>query len=214
MKKMPGDIIILCRCAINDKHIMYGSWATECDRWNLLSFWTIFCTFIPLTTQKNKILKKWKKAWRYYHFTQVYNKWQSYDVWFLRYEAWQTEFFVILDQFLPSYPPKNQYLEKIKKTTGDIINLHKCTENHNHMLYCSWDMVRNRCNSCFSFWAIFCPFNPLTAQKSKILKKWKKAWRYHHFTYMYQKLWSDDVQFLRYGAWRTEKVTYRGGCCT
>ena len=43
------------------------------------------------------------------------------------------------------------------------------------MLYCSWDMVRDRCNCYFSFWAIFCPFTPLTAQKIKILKKWKKC---------------------------------------
>ena len=26
MKKMPGDIIILHRCTINDNHKMYGSW--------------------------------------------------------------------------------------------------------------------------------------------------------------------------------------------
>ena len=42
------------------------------------------------------------------------------------------------------------------------------------MMYNSWDMVRDRCNCYFSFWAIFCPFTPLTAQKIKILKKWKK----------------------------------------
>ena len=46
----------------------------------------------------------------------------------------------------------------------------------------------------------FLPFYPLTAQKIKILKKWKNTWRYHHFTYVYQKLWSDEVQFWRYGA--------------
>ena len=34
---------------------------------------------------------------------------------------------------------------------------------------CSTD----RCNCYFSFWAIFCPFTPLTAQKIKILRKWK-----------------------------------------
>ena len=27
-----------------------------------------------------------------------------------------------------------------------------------HMLYCSWDMMRNRCNCYFSLWAIFCHF--------------------------------------------------------
>ena len=32
-------------------------------------------------------------------------------------------------------------------------------------------MTRNGCNCDFSFWAIFCPFTPLTAQKIKIFKK-------------------------------------------
>ena len=57
--------------------------------------------------------------------------------------------------------------------------------------YCSWDMVCDRYNCSFSFWAIFCPFNPLTAWKMRISKKWKKKniWRYHHFTQVYQKSW-------------------------
>ena len=42
------------------------------------------------------------------------------------------------------------------------------------MLHCSWDMVRDRCNCYFTFWAVFCPFTRLTARKRKILKKWKK----------------------------------------
>ena len=71
------------------------------------------------------------------------------------------------------------------------------------MQYCYWDMVHDGCNY-FSFWAIFCPFTPLTAQEIKISKKQNKNyWRYH-FTYLYQKLWLDDVRFLRYGAWRTD----------
>ena len=69
--------------------IMYGSWNVR--------FWqTMFCPFgqffalsPPLTTQKIKILKNWKNTWRY-HFTHTnHHKWQSYDVWFLRYESWQ-----------------------------------------------------------------------------------------------------------------------------
>ena len=47
-------------------------------------------------------------------------------------------------------------------------------KNYDQMMYSSWDMVHDRCNCYFSFWAIFCPFTPLTAQKIKILKKWKK----------------------------------------
>ena len=42
------------------------------------------------------------------------------------------------------------------------------------MLYYSWDMARDTCNCYFSFWTIFCPFTPLTVQKMKISKKWKK----------------------------------------
>ena len=82
--------------------------------------------------------------------------------------------FEYLDHFLPFYPcynPKNQHFEKCKKMPGDII-LHKCTKNHDHMLYCSLDMARNRFNY-FSFWAIFCPFTSLTAQKIKIKKNEK-----------------------------------------
>ena len=31
------------------------------------------------------------------------------------------------------------------------------------------------------------PFYPIKTQKNQDLKKWKKAWRYHHFTYVYHK---------------------------
>ena len=45
-------------------------------------------------------------------------------------------FFVILGHFLPFDPPnnpKNQNFEKIKKTPGNIIILHLCTTNDDHM---------------------------------------------------------------------------------
>ena len=125
-------------CTINGNHMMHGSLDMECDRHNCLSFSGIFCSFTTLTTQKIKILKKWKKTTlRYHHFTQVYHKWQSYDVWFLRYELQQTKCFVILDHFLPFYHPnnqENQNFEKMKKPSGDIIILNKCTINDNHMI--------------------------------------------------------------------------------
>ena len=78
--------------------------------------------------------------------------------------------------FLPFYPSnslKNQNFKKMRKTHRDIIILHKCTKIHDHMLNCSWDMVRHICNY-FSFWAIFCPFTPPNSPKIKISKKWKK----------------------------------------
>ena len=39
---MPGDIIILYMCTINDNHMMYGSWDMERNGHNFLSFWTLF----------------------------------------------------------------------------------------------------------------------------------------------------------------------------
>ena len=85
-------------------------------------------------------------------------------------------FFVILGHFRSFYPsnsPKNDNIRKMK-TPGDIIILHEGTKTHNHRLQCSWDMVRDGCNCCFSFWAILCPFTPLTIQKMKNSKKMKK----------------------------------------
>ena len=55
-------------------------------------------------------------------------------------ETWSaTEFFLILELFLPFYPPnnpENQNFEKMKKKTpGDIIISHRCTINDNHIMY-------------------------------------------------------------------------------
>ena len=77
--------------------------------------------------------------------------------------------------FTPLTIPKIKILKNWKKTSGDIIILHMCTKNHDHMLYSSLDIICNGCNCYFSFWAIFCPFTSLSAQKIKIKKKkWKK----------------------------------------
>ena len=199
---------------------MYGSWELEHDRQIFLSFWTIFSPFIPLLiTPKITILEKWKKSPKISFCT-----WQSYDVWFLRYEVRLTEFCSYFGSFfalLPLLPTSNlenqafekmkkmpghilnkwtinvnhimygswnmnrnrqnfchfgpffcfyctnQNFEKKKKSPGDILILHKGTKNNDHMLYCSWDMVQDDCNH-FSFWAIFCPLTPRTAQKVNI----------------------------------------------
>ena len=123
-------------------------------------------------------------------------------------EIWSATdtFFVILGHCLPFYPshnPKKQNFEKLKKTPGVISILHKCTKNHNHMLYFpkTWRVT----DVIFIFH--FCPFAPLMAQKIKILKDEKNAWRYDHFTHAYQKLWSHAVRFLRYGVRLTDGQT-------
>ena len=56
------------------------------------------------------------------------------EIWSMR----QTEYFVILNHFLPFYPSNNlkkQNFEKMKKIPGDIIILHRSNINDNHMMY-------------------------------------------------------------------------------
>ena len=128
----------------------------------------------------------------------------------------------------PSRPsPTAQKIKILKKWKFflEISSFYICVP----IIMIRWCMVPEiwcvTCNCYFSFWAIFYLFTPLTAQKINILKKLKKQQqtrRFHHFTYVYQKLRSDDVWFLRYGVRpmdrqmdrRMEKVTYRGGCPT
>ena len=82
---------------------------------------------------------------------------------------------VILGQFLSVYPPntppppKEYNFEKLKNTVGDIILLHMCTKNHNHMTNGSWDTEWDRI-----FFPAPLPLRPLLILKTKYLKKWKK----------------------------------------
>ena len=78
--------------------------------------------------------------------------------------------------FYPTNNSKNQNFEKRKKT----ISLHKCTKNHDYMLYCSSDMACDRSNCYFSSWVIFCPFTPNGPKNQKLKKTEKNTWRYHH----------------------------------
>ena len=114
-----------------------------------------WCTvpYIRILEKKNE-----KNVWRYYHFPHVHHEWQSYDVWFLRYGACRTEFFVILDCFCTSTTPKSWNIKILKnwKTLGDIIVLHMCTIDNNHMIYGSWDIELT------DFFVIFLPFASLS----------------------------------------------------
>ena len=55
-KTAPAHVIILHMCTKNNNHKMYASWDMACNRLCI-----IFCSFIPVTTWKNKFLKNWKK---------------------------------------------------------------------------------------------------------------------------------------------------------
>ena len=109
------------------------------------------------------------------------------------------------------------------KKPEDIIILYKFTRNHDHMLYCSWDMACDRCNCYFSFWATFCPFIALTAQKTKVSKKLKNSLEISSFYtcapkimirwYMVPKKWCtiDGATDRPTDGWM-EKVRHRSRC--
>ena len=113
-------------------------------------FGTIFVLSTSWQPGKSKFWKNEEKnTWTCYHFTHVYHKWRSYDVWFLRHGALRTDFFffsfwAIFSSFTPPNNLKDQNFLKMKKTTGDIIILHMCTKNYDNMMYSSWDIVCNR----------------------------------------------------------------------
>ena len=112
-------------CNINVDHMIYGSWNTRCERQKFCHFGPSL-PFQPPDNTESKNFKIEKNTWRYYHFTHLHHKWQSFDVWFLGYGVRQTEFSVILDRFSPFYPPmdpENQNSEKMKKIPEDIIIL-------------------------------------------------------------------------------------------
>ena len=110
---------------------------------------------------------------------------------------------VIFCHFTLIKTPKSKFW-KMKTFAGYIIILHMCNKNHNHTMYSSPDMEEDRQNF-LSFWAIFCPFSPLTNRKVKVLKSKKtNTWTYYKFTNLHHKWQLYDVWFLRYGAQPTK----------
>ena len=94
-------------------NMIYSSWDMEQNILKLVILGHLL-PFHPHKNPKIKILKNENICWRYHHFTHVYQKSQSYDVWFLRYRVRQAEFFVILGHFLPFQPPDNPENQNFK----------------------------------------------------------------------------------------------------
>ena len=129
-------------------------------------FGLLFTFLCPPNNPENQIFEKMKINPGDIIILHIkYHKSKSYDIWFLRYGVWQIEFFsfwIIFCPFTPRSPtnnPKNQNFEKMKRTPRDIIILHKCTVNDNHMIYGSWDIDCNR-QIFFVILGHFLPFTP------------------------------------------------------
>ena len=91
-------------------------------------------------------------------------------------KARQTEFFEILGHFLPFGPPnnpKNQNFEKMKKILGDIITLHLCTTNGDHVItvpgiWSATDII------FYHFGPIFALLSPNNPPENRNFEKMKK----------------------------------------
>ena len=72
-----------------------------------------------------------------------------------------------------------------------------------------WHMTKGIFIFHFGLFFALLPPNSPKNQNQKKKKKKKNTWWYYHFTHVYQKLQSHDVQFLRYDAWWTDEWTSR-----
>ena len=140
------------------------SWDMALDTCNYFSFWAISCPFTSLTAQKMKMSKKMKKtAGNVIILCKCTNTHDHrlYSSWDMACDGCNcSSFWAIFCPFTPLTAWKMKISKKWRKTLEISSFYTSDAKNHDHMLYCSWDMACGRCNFYFSFWDIFCPFNP------------------------------------------------------
>ena len=161
-------------------------WSIVPEIWSVTD--RIFCHFglffalpCPPNNSKNQNFKKMKKkqkknTWRYYHFTQVYHKWQSHDVWFLRYQTWRTEFCVILDHFLPFTPiPRKIKILKTWKQDLEISSFYTNVPKIMMICYTVPEIWRITDLIVIFHFGIFFALLPPNSPQNQNLKKMKKT---------------------------------------
>ena len=105
-------------------------------------------------------------------------------------------FFALLPSLFPSSLLTNWkiwILKKWKKHLEISPFYTKVPSNHDHMLYCSWDMVCDRYTFYFWFWSFLSLYTP-NSPKNKNLKKMKKTHGYIIILHMYITNY-DDMMF-------------------
>ena len=141
--------------------------------------------FIDLRARQEQ--KKWKKCLEILSLCTfmctIHEDHMIYSSWNIRCD-WQkfSTFWAIFCPFSPLITTWKIKILTLKKTTADIIILHICTINDNHVMYGSWDMERDRHNF-LSFWTVFLTFYPpMDPENQNFPKNGKNTWRYYHFT--------------------------------
>ena len=103
----------------------------------------------------------------------MHQKSQSYDVQFLRYRVRHKNFCHFRPFFCPfASPLKIPNIKVLKKWKKFLVIFsfytYMCTINEDHMIYGFWNIRCDR-QKFLTFWANFCPFNPLKTWNIKIL---------------------------------------------
>ena len=129
--------------------------------------------------EEKEILKNQSRFWknekntcRYYHFTNVYHKWQSmmYCSGDMKYNGQNfLSFWTISCPFTPLTAQKIKILKNWKICLE--ISFYMCIINDNCTIYGSWDMKHDGQIFFLSFWTVFCCLTLITTRKIKILKK-------------------------------------------
>ena len=146
---------------------MYDSWYIKVQQrefFVILGHFLLFHPPPPPKDKENQNFGKLKKKPRdiiILHMCTINDNHLKYGSWDMEHN--RQNFFLILDLFCLF--TINQNFEKLKKTVGDIIILHKSTKNHDNMLHYSWDTAHVDVIFYIPFGAIFCPFTPITTQK-------------------------------------------------
>ena len=138
-----SSFYILHICNKNHNHMRHSSWDTEF----FVTFGHFWPVYLPnnLENQNFEKMKKESGDVITLHICTIKDNHMMYGSWYM--ECNRHDFlslWTILCRFTPLTTQKSKILKKMKIMTGDIIILHKCTINDNHMMYGSWDMVCDR----------------------------------------------------------------------
>ena len=166
LKKWTKCLEILSFC-IFAPYIMYGSWDMERNGQNFLSFWSLFFLFTHLKNKNFERMKKTPGDITILHTCTIHENQMMYGSWDMERDGQNSLSFWIIFSTLTTRKIK---ILKKWKMSGDIIVLHTCTKNHDHMII-SYNVpeIRHWTDLIyFSFWAICYSFKPLTIQKFKI----------------------------------------------
>ena len=137
-----------------------------------LSFWAIFCPFTLLTTQKIKILKKWKE-----HLEMSSSYTCVPKITIMMYDSWDMEcishnalsFWATFCPFSPLLKQKKNKKSKNINKTEYIILLPMCTINENHMKHGCWNIRQD--GQFFVILGHFLTFEPLRNSKNQNFEK-------------------------------------------